>query len=73
MRSFYFYHSTSIVAFSRIAYHSQLSITLFGLLPILIPVDCYLQVRGFAQSEGQVLVHQISNKLLVDFQSSTLF
>ena len=27
--------------------------------------NCFLQVRGFAQSEGQVLVHQISNKLLV--------
>jgi hypothetical protein len=34
--------------------------------------DLYNVVRSFAQSEGQVLVHQISNKLLVDFQSSTL-
>ena len=34
--------------------------------------DLYNVVRSFAQSEGQVLVHQISNKLLADFQSSTV-
>lgn len=34
--------------------------------------DLYNVAKGFAQSEGQVLVHQIANRLLIDFQNSTL-
>jgi hypothetical protein len=34
--------------------------------------DLYNVAKGFAQSEGQVLLHQIANRLLVDFQDSTL-
>jgi hypothetical protein len=32
--------------------------------------DLYNVVKGFAQMEGQVLVYQIANKLLVDFKDS---
>lgn len=34
--------------------------------------DLYNVAKGFAQSEVQVLVHQIANRLLIDFQNSTL-
>lgn len=34
--------------------------------------NLYNVAKGFAQSEGQVLLHQIANRLLVDFQDSTL-
>ena len=34
--------------------------------------DLYNVAKGFAQSEGQVLVHQVANRLLIDFQNSTL-
>lgn len=34
--------------------------------------DLYNVVKGFAQAEGQVLVCQIANRLLRDFQNSTM-
>ena len=42
--------------------------------PTLFVIDnnLYTVVQGFAQIEGQVLVHQIANKLLIDFQNNNL-
>jgi hypothetical protein len=34
--------------------------------------NLYSIVRGFAKEEGQVLVNQMANRLLRDFQASTL-
>ena len=34
--------------------------------------NLYNVAKTYAQSEGQVLVHQVANRLLVDFQNSTL-
>lgn len=34
--------------------------------------DLYNVAKGFAESEGQVLLHQMAHRLLVDFQDSTV-
>jgi hypothetical protein len=38
----------------------------------VLDFDLYAAVRGFAMAEGQVLVNQMANRLLKDFQNSTL-
>jgi hypothetical protein len=38
----------------------------------VLDFDLYCVVRNFALDQDQVLVHQMANRLLKDFQSSTL-
>jgi hypothetical protein len=38
----------------------------------VLDYDLYTVVRSLAQAEAQVLVHQMANRLLLDFQHSTM-